>query len=430
MHVSKTCFGLGLTSFLTFLLSVRCSHGDEDYVDSGEDDATSSTKSQEVANPENLCHFERVKVPPVDAILQSTCGLAKLGSALGLKELYYSSPDRFHSDPLKTKTGAIRINQQFEDGLSSFWYPEYQQHGADFIQAGLTLINETMVQRGLFVLDWAVKRLKGVYSFEKEGDDVRHSITFLFEACARAAVLLRSNGQCDEYVDSSLIPLLRRLSSWASEPEGDSMSGQGKFTHIRLIRAASYFYMKQLLPLDDELYVPVSQAAKAYLDYALAAQWADGTFPEKKGFDVHYQGFSTMFISRVYATLDSAKDRKHAKKAQARGIYRLYEYIQQDGTVSLNGSVRVTVEHSRDGNKKTVDYKSIIIGLFYSSMIHEDRRYYETGRHMAHRYYHLKTPERYLPNYKESIRPWKACSSPLDALLALLKRAFSKHLQP
>lgn len=428
MHVSKTCFGL--TTFLTCLLSVRCSRGDEGYVDSGQDEAVSSAKSQSVSNPEDLCHFERVKAPPVDAVLQSTCGLAKLGSALGLKELYYSSPDRFHSDPLKTKTGAIRINQQFEDGLSSFWYPEYQQHGADFVQAGLVLSNETMIQRGLFVLDWAVQRLQGVYSFEKEGDDARHSITFFFEACARAAVLLRSNGQCDEYVDSSLIPLLRRLSSWAFEPEGDSMRGQGKFTHIRLIRAASYLYMKQLLPLDDELYVTVSQAAKTYTDYALAAQWSDGTFPEKNGFDVHYQGFSTMFISRVYATLDSVKDRKRVRKAQARGIYRLYEDIHQDGTVSLIGSVRVTVEHSRDGKKKTVDYKSIIIGLFYSSMIHDDRRHYETGKHMAHRYYQLKTPERYLPKYTESIRPWKACSSPPDVLLVLLKRALSKHLQP
>jgi len=156
-----------------------------------------------------------------------------------LSALLYRHVARLHAEVLTSPTGAIRLNRRFDAAARGgaaggaaarrrpTFYLEFQQHGADFVAAGLATANVTLVRAGLFTLDWAVRALRGVERFEVGGGgDARHSVTFLFEAAARAAVLLRSRGVCGAYRRQRLEPLLRRLAVWARDPRGDSFKYQ------------------------------------------------------------------------------------------------------------------------------------------------------------------------------------------------------------
>ncbi|KAK1860465.1 hypothetical protein I4F81_003054 [Pyropia yezoensis] len=104
-----------------------------------------------------------------------------------------------------------------------------RHHGGDFVAAGLATGNLTLLRAGLATLDWAVRVLRDVTAFEVGGGgDARHSVTFFFEAAARAALLLRDAGVCGGYRRERLEPLLRRLAVWAADVEGDSFKYQAQ----------------------------------------------------------------------------------------------------------------------------------------------------------------------------------------------------------
>lgn len=184
----------------------------------------------EVPTPASLCGSLTPASPP-----PPPCGLSALSRSPGLAELLYSHPARLHAEVLTSPTGAIRLNRAHDGAdaggaaAAAPFYLEFQHHGGDFVAAGLALnaANLTLLRAGLFTLDWGVRALRGVSAFEVGGGgDARHSVTFFFEAAARAALLLRDAGVCAAYRRQRLEPLLRRLAVWAADVDGDSFKYQ------------------------------------------------------------------------------------------------------------------------------------------------------------------------------------------------------------
>lgn len=51
------------------------------------------------------------------------------------------------------------------------------------------------------------------------------------------------------------------------------------------------------------------------------------------------------------------------------------QFMNFNGSLIMDGSKRVTIEMSRDGHHKMVDYRSMIMGYFYAEFLFNRKDY-------------------------------------------------------
>lgn len=316
------------------------------------------------------------------------CGIAQLSNATGLSTIFYENPARVQEDCLNTPTGAVRFNLQYEQRKAGadIWYAEHQQHGADFLQAGLVRGDEWTLQRGLFVLNWGMRHVQEHASdLNQAGGDAPHSVSFLFEAAARAAALLHSSDQCSAYVHADLMPTLKAIAYWASDPKGTSMKGQYNATHVKLARAAAFGHLSNVIEdHHDDLFEVVCNAADKYVYEAVNSQLPDGSFLElsnnnNNAFDVSEHAASVLYATRAFASIRSVQSRTVLENAIRRGAQRLAPLVQQDGSIydgNSNGG-------SEKRQTKSIDYKTIIMAQLHCAFLLRDQSLYDGAMKVA-----------------------------------------------
>lgn len=344
------------------------------------------------------------------------CGIAQLSNATGLSVIFYENPARVQEDCLTTPTGAVRVNLQYEQRKPGMdmWYAEYQQHGADFVQAGLVRGDEWTLQRGLFVLNWGVRHVQEHASdLNRAGGDAPHSVSFLFEAAARAALLLHSSDQCSAYVHADLMPTLKALAQWASDPQGMSMKGQHNATHVKFARAAAFGQLSNVLEdHHDDIFELACNAADRYVYEAVISQLPDGSFLEIKqnnqtGFDVSAHAASVLYATRAFASIRSLQSRTVLENAIRRGAQRMAPLVQQDGSI-FDGNSKGGLGKRQMG---TIDYKTIIMAQLHCAFLLRDQSLYDGAMRVAQFKYGqdstlknlIKTP------FQRPVEPFKHC---------------------
>ncbi len=295
-----------------------------------------------------------------------------------LVDTLYRSPKRMVSGV--APDGAIGVNAEWEGNPSRQWFIEEQRYGADLIQMGQATRSDNLIEEGTRVLNWG---------FEHEGDgtfpgtgDPHHSISFFLEAASRSVILLQEAG--DDRHLSRLKNWKRNIRNAAEQfitpsvfPRDRSRS-MDPYTHRFFLCAAALGQAGSILN-DPTL----KQAALEMARTGLGRQQADGTNPEKGGFDVNYQAVGTAFAIRYLLVCEDPTVRAGLEQMIPRALEKEDTAIDANGNVETAGSTRLTSEESRSGRAKTMDYKTLAQALIFWSDLGGDPSFREVAGRIA-----------------------------------------------
>lgn len=320
------------------------------------------------------------------------CAVAAPGDPSGNEpNLLSLSTDNFLADALYRQpkrlvdevaaSGAVGVNGRYEKKTVPEWFIEQQRGGADLVQAGVVLKNETLIKEGIKIINWGFAHQGPEGDFPGTGDPL-HSTSFFVEAAARATLLLRL-AKLPQYQPqiAEWTPKIRAAARWMIRPE---VAQKGRinnlmpYTHRFHLRAAALGMAAAVTGEND-----LAEAASAYAAEGLARQQPDGVNPEKDGFDVSYQVVGVVFALRYSTVCSDDALRGKIKDMSRKAIDNALTMVARDGTVSLEGSTRAGQEKSRAGKTKTVDYKSFIEGLIFAGKLLNEPRYRASAQSIA-----------------------------------------------
>ena len=281
-----------------------------------------------------------------------------------------------------TPDGAISVNADWEKrGKTGVWYIEQQRYGADLLQAGVVMKNDSLIGEGMKVLEWGFQQQAADGGFPGVGDP-HHSTSFFLEAASRS-VLLLEQARAEKYlaVAQAWKPKIAAMGRWLNRPE-IAEKGRAKsldpYTHRFYLLAAGY---SEAAAVTGE--AEFQTWAHNYAVEGLGRQQADGTNPERGGFDASYQGVGIMFASRYYLHCPDATTRVALKAMIAKALDKEMTKIDANGEVSLEGSTRTPLETGRSGKPKTMDYKVLLMALVLGEQITGDPKCREAAERVA-----------------------------------------------
>jgi hypothetical protein len=302
-----------------------------------------------------------------------------------LIETLYKSPHRLAGGI--APDGAISVNADWESrGKTGVWYIEQQRYGADLLQAGVVLKDESLIDQGMKVLEWGFQQQAIDGSFPGVGDP-HHSASFFLEAASRS-VLLLEQARMEKYLAAAQTwkPKIAAMGRWLNRPE-IAEKGRAKaldpYTHRFYLLAAGY---SEAAAVTGE--AEFQTWAHHYAVDGLSRQQPDGTNPERGGYDASYQGVGVMFASRYYLYCPDEATRTALKTMIAKALDKEMTKIDANGEVSLEGSTRTPLEKGRSGKQKTMDYKVLLMALALGGKITGDPRYQEAAERVARHYQH------------------------------------------
>jgi len=300
-----------------------------------------------------------------------------------LIDTLYKSPHRLAGGI--APDGAISVNSDWEKrGKTGVWYIEQQRYGADLLQAGVVLKDDSLIDQGMKVLEWGFQQQAPDGGFPGVGDP-HHSASFFLEAASRS-VLLLEQGSMEKYraVAQTWKPKIAAMGRWLNRPE-IAEKGRAKaldpYTHRFYLLAACY---SEAAAVTGE--AEFQTWAHHYAVDGLGRQLPDGTNPERDGYDASYQGVGVMFASRYYLHCPDEAARAALKAMIAKALDKEMTKIDANGEVSLEGSTRTPLEKGRSGKQKTMDYKVLLTALLFGEEITGDPRYREAAERVARHY--------------------------------------------
>jgi len=304
--------------------------------------------------------------------------LLTLSSDRLLVETLYRNPRRFLGGV--AADGAVGVNAQWEQDASRPWFIEEQRYGADQVQMGLATGRHSLVDQGIRVLNWGFAR-EAEGSFPGTGDP-HHSISFFLEAASRSVILLREAGDERHLANlrnwkSNIRNAAQRLVTPSVFPR-DRAKSMDPYTHRFFLCAAALGQSGEVLG-DSGL----KQAALAMAREGLGRQMADGTNPEKGGFDANYQIVGAVFGTRYLLVCEDPAVRAGLERMIGRALERELAAIDGGGNVDVEGSTRVTSEAARSGKAKTMDHKTLVQAHVFWSDLSGDARFREVARRVA-----------------------------------------------
>src|SRR5581483_2534362 len=105
------------------------------------------------------------------------------------------------------------------------------------------------------------------------------------------------------------------------------------------------------------------QRAERWAGEGLDLQRADGTNPEKDGYDVGYQMVGVLMALRYLPVCGTPALRMRLREMVRRAAEPEIERMALDGSIGLQSSTRVGKEHARNGKLKDVPYGEIMQAL-------------------------------------------------------------------
>lgn len=278
-------------------------------------------------------------------------------------------------------SGAVGVNGKFEKKAATEWFIEQQRGGADLVQAGVILKNETLIKEGVRILNWGFARQGPDGDFPGTGDPL-HSTSFFVEATARAALLLQlSKSPHWQPQVAEWTPKIKAAARWMIRPDV-AQKGRANnllpYTHRFHLRAAALGLAAAVTGERD-----FADAAAAYAAEGLTHQQPDGVNPEKDGFDVSYQVVGVTFALRYLTVCADETLRGKIREMSRKAIDNALTMVGRDGSISLEGSTRAGQEKSRSGKTKTIDHKSFLEGVIFAEKILGEPRYRAAAQSIA-----------------------------------------------
>jgi len=300
-----------------------------------------------------------------------------------LERALYRSPGRLINLKDIAPSGAVSVNIAWENHQGTTWYIEQQRGGADLVQAGVVLHDPRLIEQGLKILNWGFKLVGPDGGFPGTGDP-HHSTSFFLEAASRSWLLLEEAGDLPHLqAIAAWKPKIGAIARWMIQPENVE-KGRGAaldpYTHRFYVCAAG---------LAESAAITGDSAVRDYALYhavdGLGRQEADGTNPEKGGFDVSYQAVGVVFASRYWTLCPEARTKAALAKMIQGALTKELTKIDAQGDVSLEGSTRVTSEVARSGKPKTMDYKMLVIALLNGEKVTGNRQFGAVAERIAQR---------------------------------------------
>src|SRR3989344_2412131 len=192
--------------------------------------------------------------------------------------------------------GAFRVNADLA-GTGAYSI-ENQREAYRVVAAGVLSTDADkaeLLDKGLKAFEWGFAQMTPSGSFPGAIDgqgrpgkfNAIHEVSFFIEAAAHSIELIRLSNVDQVYKTraESLVPKLKLAIQYMTEPTNlDDFFTNAQNTNV-LTKVATVFQETAALTNDAVLAV----LAKSLMENILARQFADGTFPERNGFDSGYQ---------------------------------------------------------------------------------------------------------------------------------------------
>ncbi|MBK1832579.1 hypothetical protein [Roseibacillus ishigakijimensis] len=261
--------------------------------------------------------------------------------------------DQFGDSLTMSPTGALSVNIDYENGTRENYYIEQQRYGADVIEVGFLLADTSLINDGIAMINWGFSKQGPDGSFPGTGDAV-HSSSLFMEAAARAALKLEAE---DATLYAATLndwrPKLVNLATWfvTADDYGQDVNLE-PFAHRYFLRGAA-LSQTALFTGNTSFLAP----AYVYANGGAASAWADGTFPEREGFDGSYQLVGMAFALRLYGTITDTQVRTTLDSAVQAGVTLFMNKLAVEGEDLLYGGSRTANETGRTGRPKNFDFK-------------------------------------------------------------------------
>ncbi|HEX8955421.1 MAG TPA: hypothetical protein VF798_04070 [Burkholderiaceae bacterium] len=239
---------------------------------------------------------------------------------------------------------------------SGYRWIEEQRQGAEWIVRGYAQSKPEWMELGWRELDWGLARQQSDGSFASK--DPFHSTSFFVEALARACLI--DPGGITRERSEGLAHAAHWLMSGNAEEKG--IPGNRPYTHRRYILAAAF---GQAGAVTGES--RFTRRAERWAGEGLGLQRADGTNPEKNGYDVGYQMVGVLMALRYLPVCANPGLRVRLRDMVRRAVQPEIERMAPDGSIDLQSSTRVGKEHARNGKLKDVPYGEIMQALVYGA---------------------------------------------------------------
>ncbi len=287
--------------------------------------------------------------------------------------------DKLASDAIPDSEGAMQLNR-------SHWTDiVYQRVAIPLIWVGAAENNRTKVDNGWKAIDLSLSHLQSDGSFDTAPGRTMNEaeMAFWIEAVSHAIVVLQQSPLASHYAEriNAVLPSIRRNVAWLNNEDRLARLAQFDAPAVNrlIVDACAFAYASSALQ-DSSLMSP----ANMFIRLALAKQHQDGTLLEENGFDSSYQGVSVLHLtyfalvqpgSAVRSALISAKNRELAA-------------IRADGSVDSSENTRTGGKHMVNGQPYAVDYRSVILGLYYSGFYTGDSNAVDAANRIYTRVYH------------------------------------------
>jgi hypothetical protein len=249
---------------------------------------------------------------------------------------------------------------------------EEQNIGSDWLRRGLYFRQAAWRQKGWMILDWGVAQQASDGSFQTR--DRFHSTMRYAQALALACLI-----DPDEATSHRKAALAKTL-SWMASPKvlKKGLRGDAPFTHRSWMYGA--LLQRAFFVLGDRAYK--TQAAER-IEQAMRQQESDGAFPERGGFDVGYQMYSSSFCQRFLILCRDGSLYRRVVSAHASALRWYIDRMDETtGEVDIAGSSRVGSEVGHGGKGKTISYRRAVEVFMIASLM-SNRPDYETAARLS-----------------------------------------------
>ncbi len=123
--------------------------------------------------------------------------------------------------------------------------------------------------------------------------------------------------------------------------------------------------------------------AEAWAREGIGLQRADGSNPEKEGFDAGYQMVGVLMAMRYLPVCDDPALRSKLRAMSRQAIAAELTRVHPDGTIDSSGSTRIELEHARNGKVKDVPCGEIVQALVYGAQAVPEPGWLEPARRMV-----------------------------------------------
>jgi hypothetical protein len=256
---------------------------------------------------------------------------------------------------------------------------ESQRWGADLVQAAL--VTQKDPSQAIKVSLFGLSHEQPDGSFGPE-NDFQH-ISFFLEGAARTFLLLQqSHNPAYASLIAEAIPKLDKAAkSFISSGDLRKQENKGMtFTHRFFLLAAGLGEVAALTG-DKTLEAEAQRLARQ----GLSRQLADGTNPEKGGFDLNYNATSGLFAERYYMVCPDHSLKLELKDMIRKTLRREEQAVLPNGDLSIEGSTRTgqDLEHNGSGRAKGRDTKGILQMFAFGSEITQKPQFEDIAQKIA-----------------------------------------------